>query len=159
MMKKVIVSILLLFIAGAVPSFAGDQAEGFWKSVDEDGQITAYWKIWVESDELKGTIVKIPDGKGDETCTECMDDTASWKGKPVVGTVWIWGFHKDGDKWIKGKIIDSGKGKLYWASVKVIDGGSSAEVRGSIDRWGLAGRTQVWKRLSDTEVSSMKLKK
>ncbi len=157
-MRKVMIAVLFISVC-ATSSYAVDQAEGFWKSVDEQGKVTAYWKFWVDSDELKGTIVKIPDGKGDESCTECADDTAQWKGKPVVGTVWIWGFKKDGDKWAKGKILDSGKGKLYWASVKVIEGGSAAEVRGSIDRWGLAGRTQVWKRLSDTEVSSLNGKK
>jgi uncharacterized protein (DUF2147 family) len=68
----------------------------------------------------------------------------------------MWGFKKDGDKWAKGKIVDSGKGDVYWASVKVIDGGNSVEMRGSIDRWGMAGKTQVWKRSNEAEAKAGK---
>jgi uncharacterized protein (DUF2147 family) len=145
----------IITVSAASPA---DSAEGFWKSIDENGKITAYWKFWVEGEELKGAIVKIPDKPDTEVCTECRDDTEAWKGKSIVGTVWLWGFKKDGEKWTRGKIIDSGKGKLYWASVNVIDGGDAVEVRGSLDRWGFAGRTQVWKRLSDSEVASLGLK-
>jgi uncharacterized protein (DUF2147 family) len=154
-MKRLFLAVVCFTIVGSVPILAADPAEGYWKSIDEKGVITAYWKIWVEGEELKGTIVKVPNKPDTDTCTACKGDVASLKGKPIIGTVWIWGFKKDGDKWAKGKIVDCGKGDLYWASIKPLKSGDALEMRGSIDRWGIAGRTQVWKRVTEEELAAI----
>jgi uncharacterized protein (DUF2147 family) len=158
LMKRIIMSLFIAaFAVLCVPSLhAADSAEGYWKSIDEKGKVTAFWKMWVEGNELRGTIVKVPNQADSTLCTECKKDSAAFYNKPIIGTLWMWGFKKDGDKWTKGKIVDSGKGDVYWASVKVIDGGNSVEMRGSIDRWGMAGKTQVWKRSNEAEAKAGK---
>ena len=148
-MKKIMMIMLLLFPCAL---FAADPCEGYWKSIDEQGKTTAYWKIWQDGAGLSGTIIKVP-GQDDATlCTVCKD---SLKNKPIIGTVWLFGFTRDGNKWVKGKIVDSGKGDIYWASIKSAQGGNAIELRGSIDRWGIAGRTQVWKKAAEAELKGI----
>ena len=80
-MKKFMMAFLVaaFAIACAPALYASDSAEGFWKSIDEQGKVTAFWKMWVEGSELKGTIVKVP-GQADSTvCTECKKDSESFK--------------------------------------------------------------------------------
>lgn len=157
-MKKVCIALLVsAFACVCAPSlYASDPAEGFWKSIDEQGTITAFWKLWIEGGELKGTIVKVPGKSDSEVCTDCKGDSKQFSNKPIIGTVWMFGFKKDGDKWAKGKIVDPSEGKVYWASVKSVNGGGAVEMRGSIDKWGLAGRTQTWKKSNEAEVKTVK---
>ena len=150
-------AIAAAFVFACIPSlYAADPSEGFWKSIDEQGKITAFWKLWIEGDELKGTIVKVPGKTNGDLCTECNGDSKQFYNKPVIGTIWMFGFRKDGDKWAKGKIVDPSEGKVYWASVKPVNGGSAVEMRGSIDKWGIAGRTQTWKKSTEAEVKTVK---
>ena len=158
-MKKFMMAFLVaaFAIACAPALYAADSAEGYWKSIDEQGKVTAFWKMWMEGSELKGTIVKVP-GQSDATlCTACTKaDSKKFENKPIIGTTWMWGFKKDGDKWAKGKIVDSGAGDVYWASVKVINGGNALEMKGSIDKWGMVGKTQTWKKASEAEAKAAK---
>lgn len=135
---------------------AAEVVEGYWKSIDEKGKITAYWKFWLEGSELKGTIVKVPNQADSTTCTACKNDSQKYYGKLIIGTVWLYGFKKDGDKWVKGKIVDSGTGDIYWGSVEPVDNGNAIKLRGSLDKWGLAGKTQKWQRSSEQEIKTVK---
>ena len=49
-----------------------------------------------------------------------------------------------GDGFKGGKILDPDSGKIYNCKMEVVNGGKVLNVRGSLDRWGLAGRTQKW---------------
>ena len=69
--------------------------------------------------------------------------------------MWLYGFKRDGNAWAKGKIVDSGKGDIYWASITSVENGNAIDMRGSIDRWGLAGRTQRWKKANDAELKGI----
>lgn len=145
--------LMVLFLALApFAATAADQCEGYWKSIDEQGKVTAYWKIWQEGTELKGTIVKVPGQDDAMLCSACKEGL---KNKPIIGTVWLYGFKHDGNTWAKGKIVDSGKGDIYWASITPAENGNAIDMRGSIDRWGLAGRTQRWKKASDAELKGI----
>ena len=157
-MSKIVISMCtaLISIAAASSLYAADPAEGFWKSIDEQGKVTAFWKLWVDGNELKGSIIKVPGKPADEVCSACGGDSKQFANKPIAGTTWMFGFKKDGDKWAKGKIVDPKEGKVYWASVTPINGGSEVRMRGSLDRWGLAGRTQTWKKSSEAEAKAVK---
>jgi uncharacterized protein (DUF2147 family) len=151
---------VVLFVSLAVACFtaqiyAADPVEGYWKSIDEQGKVTAYWKFWIDNEELKGTIVKVPDKPDDEKCTDCKGDSEYLKNKPVLGTIWLWGFKKDDAEWVKGKIVDLKSGSIYWASVTPIENNTAIKLRGSLDRWGIAGRTQIWKKVSDIELKTI----
>ncbi|MGL4368723.1 MAG: DUF2147 domain-containing protein [Spirochaetota bacterium] len=157
-MKKTVMAFLIAaFAIACAPSlYAAEPVEGYWKSMD-NGKITAFWKFYFEGSELKGTIVKVP-GQSDATlCTACTtDDSKKFYNKPIIGTVWMWGFKKDGDKWAKGKIVDSGTGKVYWSTVTVVNNGAALKMTGSLDRWGLAGETQTWLKSSEAESKAVK---
>ena len=51
-MKKLICAALLLFTAAAV--FAADPVEGYWVSINEEGELTAGWHIYQKDGVLYG---------------------------------------------------------------------------------------------------------
>ncbi len=156
-MKRAVFLLLTLFCCGLTGLLIADSSpDGYWKSVDESGKVTAYWKFETYSggNKLRGKIVRVPGQSNDTKCTECTKDNggdkvAEYYNKPIVGTYWAWGMTKDGDKWTGGRIIDSGAGKMYYVKVWVENG--DLMVKGSLDRWGAVGRSQTWKRATQSE--------
>ncbi len=138
-------SILVLFVVFlSLPAWAADPVEGFWTSIDEEtNEPTAYWQLTVTDGELKGVIVRLPEGKNPEAvCDKCEDE---YKDMPIIGTTWLHLKKQKSDgTWEDGFIIDSGKGKKYKAKVWVEDG--DLKVRGYV---GFLHRTQTWKRVDD----------
>ena len=61
-MKKIFMALLVAaFAFAAAPALhAADPAEGFWKSIDEQGKVTAFWKLWIEGGEYR-----LCDGRSD----------------------------------------------------------------------------------------------
>ncbi|MFZ6010027.1 MAG: DUF2147 domain-containing protein, partial [Bacteroidota bacterium] len=91
---------------------------------------------------LKGYIRKIfvlPHEGTDPVCAACNDEL---KDKKIVGMKIIWGFTPDGNKWIDGKILDPGNGRIYTSSIWLEDA-DTLKVRGYL---GPFYRSQVWKR-------------
>ena len=68
-MKKLFLMMLCLFVVSF--SFAQDLVEGYWKSVDENGVITAGWKIYQKEGKLYGEIIKVPGTDAGELAAEC----------------------------------------------------------------------------------------
>lgn len=156
MKKTFLILIAVLFCSFWVSLSADDSPAGYWKSIDESGKVTAYWKFETYSggEKLRGKIVRVPGQSKDTKCTECTKDkggdkVAEFYNKPIVGTYWAWGMTKDGDDWKSGRILDSGAGKLYYVRVKVENG--NLILKGSLDRWGAVGRSQTWKRATQSE--------
>ncbi len=116
---------------------------GIWQTIDDHwNKIKSIVEIKNVNGELKGFIRKIymlPHEGSDPVCTEC-DDTL--KNSKVVGMKIIWGFKKEGDKWVEGKILDPGNGNVYASSLWLIDP-DTLKVRGYL---GPFYRSQVWKR-------------
>ena len=63
-------------------------------------------------------------------------------GLKIVGMKIIWGFERDGDKWIDGKILDPASGNVYASSMSLIDQ-NTLKVRGYL---GPFFRSQIWRR-------------
>lgn len=154
--------VLGMVLAAAVAAFAADPAEGFWKSVDEDGKATAFWRIYDRNGTLFGEILKIV-GKSDDTIATAAKP--AYKDFPVagqvntmrvVGTPWIYGLKKrSAGQWDGGSIVDPGKGDLYKCKItfRAADGKKYTtdvlEMRGEI---GLGiGRSQFWQRAKESE--------
>ncbi|TCK61913.1 DUF2147 domain-containing protein [Seleniivibrio woodruffii] len=138
-MKAVLV---LIFALTSVFAFAASPA-GLWKTIDDKtGKEKSLVRITENGGVLSGAIEKLldPNAKKDMVCDECTDDR---KGKPVVGLNIIRGLKQDGEKWEGGTILDPKSGKIYKATIKVIEGGKKLELRGYI---GPFFRTQVWLR-------------
>ena len=114
---------------------------GSWKSIDDEtGEAKSVVRIYKGTDgKYYGKIEKLfknPDDK----CDKCTGEN---KDKPIVGMVIITGMKVNGDKLDGGNILDPGNGKTYYASLS-IDKDGRLKVRGSLDKWGVAGRSQFW---------------
>jgi uncharacterized protein (DUF2147 family) len=161
MSKKTVLLIVVALVA-ATFAFAAEPVEGYWKSVNEAGEATAFWTIRVEGGTLMGKIVKIV-GEPDDTIAK--DVKPSYKGFPVagkvnemkiIGTPWIWGLSKKKNgEWADGNIIDPESGDLYKCKIafRAADGKKFPkdvlEMRGEI---GLGiGRSQFWQRATEAE--------
>lgn len=163
-MKKIIFVCLMLLAFSF--TWAQDVVEGYWKSVDESGVITAGWKIYQKDGLLYGEIVKVPGQAEGTLASECK---GPYKDFPIAGDTskmtvinvpWIFGLLpvKPGS-WANGNIIDPNDGKMYKCKItfKAKDGKKyledTLEMRGEI---GLGiGRSQYWKKSSLEEISGL----
>lgn len=150
-MKKSSVVLIALLFALLFFNFESkaqvDKILGTWKTIDDEtGKAKSYVKIYKGHDGYYyGKITKLLLKPADTKCTEC---TGNLKNKPVVGMVIITKMEPDGDYLDEGKILDPGNGKKYYCSLELDDKNKDQlNVRGSIDSWGIAGRSQVWYRI------------
>ena len=125
-----------------------DKIIGTWKTIDDEtGEAKSYVKIVKSQKNGKyyGKIIKLLKKSPDQKCTECK---GKLKGKKIVGMYILTAMKEDGDGLKGGKILDPNNGKFYHCSMKLQKGNSDKlDVRGSVDSWGFAGRTQTWHRL------------
>ncbi len=142
-------NILIIMALIAIVCFAGsgllaaDPILGEWKTIsDKTGPTSSIEKKKKKGGKYYGKITKLTDDP-DAICTKC---TGKKKDQPIMGMVFLWGLEKDGNEYEDGKILDPDNGKVYYCNMELVDGGKKLEVRGSLDKWGLAGRTQTWLR-------------
>jgi sterol desaturase/sphingolipid hydroxylase (fatty acid hydroxylase superfamily) len=117
---------------------------GTWQTMDDrSNKVKSIVEIKNLNGVLKGFIRKIfllPHEGTDPLCTECNGELKNAK---VVGMKIIWGFRKEGNKWVGGKILDPGNGIVYVSSIWLIDS-DTIKVRGYL---GPFYRSQIWKRI------------
>ncbi|AMO57532.1 signal peptide protein [Endozoicomonas montiporae] len=138
MLKKLLLaSACCLSLAVSANDYVGQ-----WHTVNEKtNEVESLVSIYMEDNQLKGRIEQIADPESrDKLCDEC---TGEFKNQKIEGMTFIWGLTKDGDKYDDGKILDPASGKIYSASLSLIDGGEKLKVRGYLG-FALLGRTQVW---------------
>ena len=141
----------LLFVLTLVFSFtlANSQVSkmmGTWKTIDDEtGEEKSYVKIFESKGLYYGKVIKLLKDPQDKVCEEC---TGSYKDKPIVGMVILLKMEPDGDGLDGGKILDPGNGKWYNCSMELDKNNKDKlNVRGSLDKRGIAGRTQSWYRV------------
>lgn len=142
-------NILIIMALIAIVCFAGsgllaaDPILGEWKTIsDKTGKMNSIVLIFEKGGKYYGKITKLTEDP-DAICTACKGKK---KDQPIKGMVFLWGLEKDGNEYEDGKILDPDNGKVYYCNIELVDGGKKLEVRGSLDKWGLAGRTQTWLR-------------
>lgn len=142
-------NILIIMALIAIVCFAGsgllaaDPILGEWKTIsDKTGKMSSIVLIFEKGGKYYGKITKLTEDP-DAICSKC---TGKKKDQPIMGMVFLWGLEKDGNEYEDGKILDPDNGKVYYCNMELVDGGKKLEVRGSLDKWGLAGRTQTWLR-------------
>lgn len=121
---------------------------GTWWSFDDDGKQRKAEVVITERDGvLTGRIVRLLDGRvaKDLRCELCED---SRKGAPLAGLEILSELKADADepdKWVGGRVLDPGSGKVYKAELTVMDHGQHLKVRGyrGVPAF---GRSQVWTR-------------
>ena len=127
----------LLAMAGtAQSSIVGD-----WLTVDDStGDNYGIVRIYQASDGLYyGKILKILVGPEDVVCVKCEGEDHN---KPVQGLVIIRGMRMENGELRGGKVLDPNNGKFYYGKIYLKDG--KLVLRGSLDKYGVLGRNQVW---------------
>ena len=149
-MKRTIWSgaVVLAALAGAACAGERDAIVGRWHTTDQKSII----EIEQNDGEFNGRIVGLkqpltPEGKPKN---DHNNPDPARRADSIVGLKLVWGFkHKKGRTWGGGRIYDPDNGKTYYCKLKLK--GDKLTVRGSLDRWGMAGRTVRWTRVKDVE--------
>lgn len=156
-MAKKILSVLVLMTMvvsfAAAQDYSNDPAVGVWMSIDDDGETpTGYWELYLDEGKLFGKLIYAIGESVESKLSECTKD--SYAGHPVAGslsalplldTVLMYNMqYREPGYWWKGRIIDPEDGKLYY--VKVFMDKEEMVMKGSIDKRGLLGRKQVWRK-------------
>lgn len=115
---------------------------GKWVTIDDaTGAKKSVISIYkTSSGDYEGKIEKLIE-KPNEKCTEC---TGADKNKPIAGMVILKKMKDKGGKLSGGTILDPGNGKTYSCSIEYDSKSGKLKVRGSLDKFGVLGRTQTW---------------
>lgn len=125
-------------------------------AVDRNDEISGHWLtegglstvlLEVESGLLTGTVVELaePLTENGEVKTDRYNPDPALRLNPIIGMRILWGFRRDDSgKWVKGRVYDPEEGRTYHAGIT--QEGDRLLLRGSLDRWGMLGRTTVWTR-------------
>jgi len=141
MKKSVLLS--LFVIACSLMSYGQiDQILGRWKTIDDkDGATKSIIYIFKATNgKYYGKIehlFKEPEKK----CTEC---TGTNKDKPIQGMMVLNEMTEKDGTLTGGTILDPNNGIVYKCNISYDAKTGKLNVRGSLDRGGLIGRTQTW---------------
>ena len=117
---------------------------GIWKT----GEGNAVVRIYKNGDKYQGKIVWLKEPNDPETAKPKSDKnnpTESFKNRPVLGLINLWGFSQTSKNlWEDGNIYDPKSGNTYSCTIKMISP-NSLEVRGYIGV-SIIGRTDIWTR-------------
>lgn len=104
---------------------------------------TAYVKIFKEKGKEKyhGRIVWLKE-PNDENGNPKTDS----EGKAILNMLNLRDFVFDEDEWVDGTIYDPKSGNTYYCTIEMMNK-NKLEVRGSLDPFGLVGRTDTWVRM------------
>ena len=145
-MKKIVRKALLvgaMLMSATVGRAQVADILGSWYTVDDkSGEKFSVVQIYkAPNGKYCGRIDQILVGPTDKVCTECKDENA---GKPVQGMVIIRDFVEKDGKLVGGRVLDPDNGKWYYGKIYLKNG--DLVLRGSLDKAGVLGRSQTWKR-------------
>ena len=139
MKRTLFFAVTLLF---TVTLFAQNPLLGEWITVDDaTGEQKSIVRIYqADNGKYYGTIIQLLDENGETAvCTECTGEDHN---KPIVGLTIIRDMQLKDNELRGGKVLDPDNGKFYYAKVYLKDG--KLILRGSLDKAGLLGRSQIW---------------
>ena len=139
-MKRILFfAVTLLF---SVTLFAQNPLLGEWITVDDaTGEQKSIVRIYqADNGKYYGTIIQLLEENGETAvCTECTGEDHN---KPIVGLTIIRDMQLKDNELRGGKVLHPDNGKFYYAKVYLKDG--KLILRGSLDKAGLLGRSQIW---------------
>ena len=118
---------------------------GTWKTIDDaTGKAMSLVHIMEQDDTLVGRVQQIlNEQKRTALCDRCKGEN---KDRKIEGMKIIWDMRPNGSHFDHGKILDPSSGKIYSATMKLLENGKKLEVRGYLGL-SLFGRSQVWERV------------
>lgn len=144
-MKKFLIIITLIF---GIFSFSNkEDILRTWLNEKKNGIV----EFKIEDDKIVGYIIDLKD-KFDEEGNEKLDKknpNDELKTRKINGLKIIDNFtyNADKNKYENGIIYDPSSGKTYYANAEIKDG--KLYLRGSVDKLGWFGVTQVWEKIDD----------
>lgn len=139
---------LFTFLVLAAFSFTGfsqvNKIVGKWKTIDDkDGSPKSIVSIFKATNgKYFGKIEKLFK-EPEKLCTEC--EGANYN-KPILGMMIINNLNESDGKLTGGTILDPKNGKVYKCNISIDGDVDKLIVRGSLDKFGLVGRSQIWIR-------------
>ncbi|MGM9746630.1 MAG: DUF2147 domain-containing protein [Paludibacteraceae bacterium] len=145
-MKRIIFVIALAGITTAL--FAQKEFLGNWTTIsDKTGEKESIVRIFKATNGLYyGKIEQLlqPEYAGKNVvCDKCK---GADKGKPVEGLIIIRDMKYENGKLVGGNVLDPDSGNIYYGSITYDAATGKLTLRGSIDKRGILGRSQVWIR-------------
>lgn len=93
-------------------AIASEPLAGRWFAKDASSGVESTIELFIESDQMYGRIISLRTQNGevlDPVCTGCR---GALKDAKVVGSVFITGLRKSGEKWVDGKVVDLRPGPM-----------------------------------------------
>lgn len=145
-MKRIIFVIALAGITTTL--FAQKEFLGNWTTIsDKTGEKESIVRIFKATNGLYyGKIEQLlqPEYAGKNVvCDKCK---GADKGKPVEGLIIIRDMKYENGKLVDGNVLDPDSGNIYYGSITYDAATGKLTLRGSIDKRGILGRSQVWIR-------------
>lgn len=141
-MKRTSLFIILLTTISMLSFGQIDNIVGKWKTIDDaDGSEKSVVYIFKATNgKYYGKIEQLFKNP-DKLCTEC---TGANKDKPVTGMLILNDMVEKKGSLSGGTILDPNNGKVYNCSISYNEKTGNLQVRGSLDKAGILGRTQTW---------------
>ncbi len=141
-MKRTLFSLAFIMIFSVLAFGQTDKIVGKWKTIDDaDGSAKSIVNIYKANDgKYYGKIEKLFKDP-DKLCTECEGAN---KNKPIAGLIIINGMSEKNGSLTGGTILDPANGKVYRCNISFDAKNKQLKVRGSLDKNGLLGRSQIW---------------
>ncbi|MEI8085279.1 MAG: DUF2147 domain-containing protein [Paludibacter sp.] len=134
-----------LLIAFSLTGFAqANKIVGKWKTIDDkDGSTKSIVLVFKATNgKYYGKIEKLFKDP-EKLCTECEGAN---KNQPILGMMIINNLEEKDGKLTGGTILDPKNGKVYKCNISLESDADKLNVRGSLDKFGLVGRSQTWIR-------------
>lgn len=141
-MKRVFLTLFLVFIASLIYAQKSTDIKGTWLSENKDGKIEVYEHnglyfgklVWLKNEFEK-------DGKTPRT--DVNNPNENLRNKPLKNMVILKNLKFDKNEWSGGEIYDTKSGKTYNCKAKIDDG--KLVLRGFVGV-SLLGRSTTWTR-------------
>lgn len=143
-MKKSLFTFALLITFCLCGFTQANKMVGKWKTIDDnDGSTKSIVYVFKATNgKYYGKIEKLFK-EPEKLCTECEGTN---KNQPVLGMMIINNMAEKEGKLTGGTILDPKNGKVYKCNISIEGDADKLNVRGSLDKFGLVGRSQTWVR-------------
>lgn len=143
-MKKRFISLFVMAVMCLAVNAQVSKIVGKWKTIDDkDGSAKSIVYIYKSTNgKYYGKIEKLFK-EPEKLCTECEGAN---KNKPIVGMLIIINMVEEDGTLTGGTILDPKTGKIYKCNISMEADQDKLKVRGSLDKSGFIGRTQIWVR-------------